>query len=280
MGLHHRFEELRKSGDGALVAFITGGDPNIEVTIRGVLELADAGVDVVEIGIPFSDPLADGPVIQASSERALAAGTTIEALLSAVSEIRERTEMPIIFMSYFNPVLQYGLERFASDCASVGIDGALITDLPPEEADEWLEAARRHSLETVFLLAPTSTDERIKKVVQVSSGFIYCVSRTGITGERENIPEDLKELIQRIRRFTDKPISVGFGISNPEHVRAVLTQTEADGAVVGSAIVRRLHEWLSSNSEANAWRMLRKFVTSLKDATRGVKPPVGKVAGR
>lgn len=274
MRLRRCFEELRRDGDGGLIVFITGGDPNVEVTIRAVLELADAGVDVVEIGIPFSDPIADGPVIQASSERALASGTAIQALLSAVCEIRERTDIPLVFMSYFNPVLQYGLERFARDCASVGVDGVLITDLPPEEAGEWVEAASHYSVDTVFLLAPTSTDNRIEKVAQVSSGFIYCVSRTGITGEREKLPEDLKELVERIRRFTDKPIAVGFGISSPEHVSSVLTQTEADAVVVGSAVVRRMHEWLSSCRDADVWRSLRQFVTSLKEATLSRKARV------
>ncbi|MFA4030348.1 MAG: hypothetical protein GDYSWBUE_002041 [Candidatus Fervidibacterota bacterium] len=271
MRLQRRFEELRRNGDGGLIVFITGGDPNVEVTIRAVLELADAGVDVIEIGIPFSDPIADGPVIQASSERALAAGTTIQSLLSAVSEIREHTDIPLIFMSYFNPVLQYGLERFAMDCASVGVDGVLITDLPPEEAGEWIEVASRCSIDTVFLLAPTSTDERVKKVALVSTGFIYCVSRTGITGERERLPKDLSELVGRIKRFTDKPVAVGFGISSPEHVSAVLTQTEADAVVVGSAVVRRMHEWLSSCRDADAWLSLRQFVASLKEATLNKK---------
>ncbi|MCX7776598.1 MAG: tryptophan synthase subunit alpha [Armatimonadetes bacterium] len=275
MRLRHHFEELRRSGDGGLIVFITGGDPTIEVTIKVVLELAYAGVDAIEIGIPFSDPLADGPVIQASSERALCSGTTIQALLSAVSEIREHTDIPLIFMSYFNPVLQYGLERFAMDCHDVGIDGVLITDLPPEEASEWIESARRHSIDTVFLLAPTSTDERVKMVAQVSDGFIYCVSRTGITGEREKLPEDLGELVKRIRHFTDKPIAVGFGVSSPEHVRSILTQTEADAVVVGSAVVRRMHEWLSSNSDAYVWSSLRQFASSLKEATLRVKPKAG-----
>lgn len=274
MRLQRRFEELRRNGDGGLIVFITGGDPNVEVTIRAVLELSDAGVDVVEIGIPFSDPIADGPVIQASSERALTSGTTIQALLSAVCEIRERTDIPLIFMSYFNPVLQYGLERFARDCASAGVDGVLITDLPPEEASEWVEVASCCSVDTVFLLAPTSTDSRIEKVAQLSSGFIYCVSRTGITGERERLPEDLKELVGRIRRFTDKPIAVGFGISSPEHVSSVLTQTEADAVVVGSAVVRRMHEWLSLCSDAEVWRSLRQFVTSLKEAALSRKARV------
>jgi tryptophan synthase alpha chain len=262
---------LRENGDGGVIVFLTGGDPNVETTIRAVVELAEAGVDAIELGIPFSDPIADGPVIQASSERALNSGTTIESLLSAVSEIRMYTDVPLIFMSYFNPVLQYGLERFARECSAVGVDGVLITDLPPEEATDWIRAANKNSIETIFLLAPTSTDERIKTVTAVSNGFIYCVSRTGITGEREELPKDLRELVQRIRRETEKPIAVGFGISKPEHVKAVLSRTDADAVVVGSAIVRRMHEWLYSHGDEKTWRMLRQFVTSLKEAAKGTK---------
>jgi len=262
---------LRENGDGGVVVFVTGGDPTVEVTIRAVVELAEAGVDAIEVGIPFSDPIADGPVIQASSERALKSGTTIESLLSAVNEIRAYTDVPLIFMTYFNPVLQYGLERFARECSSAGVDGVLITDLPPEEATDWLHAANKNSIETIFLLAPTSTDERIKTVATVSTGFIYCVSRTGITGEREELPKDLRELVQRIRRETEKPIAVGFGISKPEHVRAVLSQTDADAVVIGSAVVRRMHEWLYSSDDEKAWHKLRQFVASLKEAARGTK---------
>ena len=271
MRLHHCFECLRENGDGGVVVFVTGGDPTVEVTIRAVVELAEAGVDAIEVGIPFSDPIADGPVIQASSERALKSGTTIESLLSAVNEIRAYTDVPLIFMTYFNPVLQYGLERFARECSSAGVDGVLITDLPPEEATDWLHAANKNSIETIFLLAPTSTDERIKTVAAVSTGFIYCVSRTGITGEREELPKDLRELVQRIRRETEKPIAVGFGISKPEHVRAVLSQTDADAVVIGSAVVRRMHEWLYSSDDEKAWHKLRQFVASLKEAARGTK---------
>lgn len=268
--LQERFKSLRESGDGGLIIFITGGDPDMETTVRAVCEFDALGVDAVELGIPFSDPLADGPVIQASSARALQRGTTIPKLLEAVREIRTRSSIPIVFMTYLNPVLQYGLLKFANDCVGVGVDGVLITDLPPEEATDWINASQRCGLDTVFLLAPTSTDERIRMVVNASSGFIYCVSRTGITGERDKMPAELCSLIERIRSATDKPIAVGFGISNPEHVDSVVRGTPADAAVVGSAVVRRMHEWLSKGSE-RGWQELKEFVASLKRATIGAK---------
>lgn len=206
------------------------------MTRQIVLELETAGVDIIELGIPFSDPMADGPSIQASSTRALRRGVTPPQVLDLVQEIRQESQVPLILMTYYNPVLQWGLEKFAQSARSAGVDGVIITDLTPEEAIPWKRVAEREGLDTIFLLAPTSTEERMARVAQLATGFIYCVSRTGVTGAREDLAsEELRQLVQRIRRYTPLPVVVGFGISRPEHIR-ILGQW-ADGVVVGSALV-------------------------------------------
>ncbi len=263
--LEKRFEETRQRNELALVLYVTAGDPSPEHTIDVVVRSAEVGADVFEIGIPFSDPIADGPTIQAAIDRALRRGIRIATVFEIVKAIRQRTEVPLVLMTYFNPVLQYGLERFARDAKTAGADGVLLTDVPPEEAGEWIEIARRNELATIFLLAPTSTEERIKLVSEIGTGFIYCVSRTGVTGEREKLPEDLPELVTRIRMHTDKPIAIGFGISKPEHVSAVAQMDGADGVVVGSALVRMLDEEFGDGQQGN-WQRIIDFVKALKSA--------------
>ncbi|HEY3283323.1 MAG TPA: tryptophan synthase subunit alpha [Armatimonadota bacterium] len=230
-----RFEELKAAGRTAFVGFITAGDPMPDATPGLALALEAAGVDVLELGIPFSDPMADGPSIQAASQRALGQGMSLTRVLDCVREIRRTSQMPIVLMSYYNPMLQRGLERFASECVEAGVDGIIATDLSPEEADPWKQAAQAHNLDTVFLVAPTTPPSRMRRVARLSSGFIYCVSRTGVTGARAELTSGLKELIERIRKETDLPIAVGFGISRPEHVQAV--GRWGDGVVVGSSLV-------------------------------------------
>ena len=233
--IDERFASRKASGEGALVCFVTAGDPDIETTRKIVLELERAGADIVEIGIPFSDPIADGLSIQASSMRALENGTNIPAVLGLVRSIRKESEIPLVLMTYYNPILHYGIEQFAADIADAGVDGVIVTDLVPEEAADWRTAANGNEIDTIFLLAPTSTDQRIKAVTDLASGFIYCVSRTGVTGARMEMAQGVRELVSRIRSYTGRPVAVGFGISKPEHVREVCEY--ADGAVVGSVLV-------------------------------------------
>ena len=217
------FSRLKAEGDKGFIPFITAGDPDLETTKALVLELARRGSDVIELGIPFSDPLADGPTNQASAQRALESGTTLSGIFECVEEIRRETDVPIIFMSYYNPVYQYGLEAFVSRCVEVGVNGALITDLPPEEAQTYGALMKDAGLDTIFLLAPTSRDERIKLVTGVTTGFVYYVSRAGVTGEQEDLADSLVSMIERIKTFTTMPLAVGFGISNPAKSPATAT---------------------------------------------------------
>ena len=237
--LDDTFARLRDAHEGALVTFITAGDPSPAGTSALVAALAQAGADVVELGIPYSDPLADGPSVQASSQRALDKGVTPDTVLGMVWDIRAKTQVPLVLMTSYNLALRYGLERFAQVFSEAGADGAILTDLPPEEAGPWKAAADAQGMATIFLVAPTSTPERIALIARNTTGFVYCVSRTGVTGARTELPAELKDLLARIRQATDKPVCVGFGISQPAHVRQVVEN--ADGAVIGSALVDFLH---------------------------------------
>ena len=231
------FAAARREDRAAFVPFLMAGDPTLERTGELVGALAGAGADVIELGVPFSDPIADGPVNQAAAERALAAGTRLAGILELVSRIRRRVEAPIVLFSYFNPILRYGPARFAEHASASGVDGLLCVDLPPEEAAaEVLPALRAQRLDPVFLLAPTSTRERVRAVARAGSGFVYYVSRTGVTGERAALPAGLASEVRALRRALDLPVAVGFGLSTPEQVAAVARV--ADGAVVGSALVR------------------------------------------
>lgn len=222
-----------------------------------------AGADIVEIGIPFSDPLADGKTNQAAYNRALQRGVRPADVLAAVSRIRQISEVPIVLMTYYNPVLRYGLEQFAGDSASAGVDGVIVTDLTPEEAGPWKAAAEASGLDTIFLLAPTSTDERIRMVAALDSGFVYCVSRTGITGAQASVPADVGDLVRKIRNFTDNPVVVGFGISSQEQVREICRV--ADGAVVGSALVDFIN---AKHRQDDFLKRVRDYVRDLKEGTR------------
>jgi len=236
-----RFDDLKKNGRKGFVAYITAGDPNFEKTHQLVLELERQGVDVLELGVPFSDPLADGPVIQEASQRALKAGATLDGVLNLVANLRKETEIPIVLFTYFNPIHRMGIERFVKRSKEVGVDGVLMLDLPPEEGGEYKQAMDASGLDTVFLVTPTTRDKRIALLTELTTGFVYYVSRTGVTGEREHVADALQEQIDRIRAVTDKPIAVGFGIAQPDQVAEVAAI--ADAAVVGSAIVRRIGEY-------------------------------------
>ncbi|MGB2624480.1 MAG: tryptophan synthase subunit alpha [Candidatus Acidiferrum sp.] len=265
-----RFAALRESGELGIVAYITAGDPTLTATHKFVLALAEAGADLIELGIPFSDPLADGPTIQRASERALKSHTTLAQVIDLVREIRKSSEVPIVLFSYYNPVLQMGLEKFASSSAIAGADGVLITDLTPEESGDHRRILAAHHLDTIFLGAPTSTDERLAKIASVSTGFLYLISRTGVTGAKDALPDDLPALLRRARKVTNLPIAVGFGISLPGHV-SVLGGL-ADAAVVGSALVSEIENATAANpSPANidaAAEALATRVRALKQAAR------------
>jgi tryptophan synthase alpha chain len=258
-----RFAELRAAGELGIVAYITAGDPSLDATHKFVLAIADAGADVIELGVPFSDPLADGPTIQRASERALKSGTTLAGVLDLVRRIRKSSEVPLVLFSYYNPILQMGLEKFAASAAQAGADGVLVTDLTPEESEEYRRIMHAHRLDTIFLAAPTSNDERLKKISACSTGFLYIISRTGVTGAKDSLPDELPALLRCAHRFTDLPIAVGFGISLPGHV-SVLGGL-ADAAIVGSALVAEIEKASSPDAAVSA---LRERVQKLKEAGR------------
>lgn len=258
------FEGLRAQNRQALIAYLTAGDPSLEATPGLVAALERGGADLIELGVPFSDPIADGPVIQRASERALRAGTSLRRVLGIAEQIRKTSEVPLLLFTYLNPVIRYGLEDLARDAAQAGIDGLLLTDLSVEEADPIVAIMRRQGLDTVFLAAPTSTEARLRKVAQYSSGFAYLVSRTGVTGERDRLSGSVEPLIRAMRAITDLPLAVGFGISRPEHVSAL--RGLADGAVVGSAIVRLIEQ----NASAPGFETkLEAFARELKSGFAG-----------
>jgi len=237
--IRSRFEELKREGRGGLVPFIVAGDPDLATSKELIRELGRRGADIIELGVPFSDPVADGATIQAASERALRNPVTIGAILAVVAEARaEGLETPLILFSYFNPILQFGLERFADEARDAGVDGLLVTDLVPEESAEFRAILDRRGLSLIMLAAPTSSDQRLKKICDAASGFVYAVSRAGVTGARDATSGDAETLVARLRQFTDLPIAVGFGISTAAQVRE--TWRYADAAVVGSAIVAEI----------------------------------------
>ncbi len=235
-----KFIELKKRGKKALIIFITAGDFGLSTTKRLVIKLAKSGADIIELGVPFSDPIADGPTIQASSERSLKRGTKLRDIIKLARGLRVSTDIPMVLMSYYNPVLRYGLKKFVSDCERSGIDGAIVPDLPPEEADELTAASKGKKFSNIFLLSPTSTEERIKLVTNRSNGFIYYVSLTGITGARAKLPAELISRVRTIKKYTNKPVCVGFGVSTPGQVRQI--GRAADGVIVGSAMVKLIEK--------------------------------------
>lgn len=232
------FTSLKQQGRKGFIPFITAGDPDLAATEQILTELARAGATVIELGVPFSDPMADGPVIQRASERALKNSFGLDELFSMVARARTQIDTPIILFSYFNPLLQFGIKRLAQRARSSGIDGVLVTDMTPEESGEFEAELRAHDLDMIFLAAPTSTDERLKLVAEHASGFVYAVARTGVTGARETVSAEAEKLVTRMREFTSLPIAVGFGISTVEQVRDV--QRYADAVVVGSALVAEM----------------------------------------
>src|SRR6201986_3882031 len=248
--ISRRFRELAGKGELGLVVYITAGDPSLDATERIVLAAVEAGADVIELGVPFSDPVADGPTIQRASERALRAGTTLAGVIDLVRRIRLGSDVPLVLFSYFNPILQMGLEKFAVAAAAAGADGVLATDLTLEEAGEYRALMHANGLDTIFLVAPTSTDERIAKIARASSGFLYLISRAGVTGAREALPPTLPGLVRRIQKFSTLPIAVGFGISSPTHVTVL--GGIADAAVVGSALVTEIEKAASPEAAAEA----------------------------
>lgn len=260
--INQTFARLKEKGQPALITFIVAGDPDLNTTESLVLKMVEAGADIVELGIPFSDPIADGPIIQAASQRALQKGVDLKDIL-ALTERLKGIDTPLVLMTYFNPVFHFGLKEFAERCQRSGVDGVIIPDLPPEEAGPWIGEARKVNLDTIFLMTPTSPEERIRLVNRFVRGFIYYVSVTGVTGPRENIPDQLEIPIQRIKSISQKPVAVGFGISNPEQVKQI--SQLADGVIVGSAIVKIIEENLHRSDLVNR---VGHFVSSLVSETR------------
>ncbi len=268
------FANLKREGKKGFIPFITAGDPDLETTRELIVELARAGATLIELGVPFSDPMADGPVIQRASERALRHSSGLAEILEVVAAARKHTDIPIILFSYFNPLLQFcrketpdetsdfraaAFEVLAREAAGAGLDGILVTDLAPEEAGEFAAALGRYQLDMIFLVAPTSTDERLKMIAQCAGGFIYAVSRAGVTGAREQMSAEAEELVGRVRRFSNLPVAVGFGISKPEHVVDVWRY--ADAAVVGSAIVAEIEQAESpADALARVGRLARELI--------------------
>ncbi|MGO9378054.1 MAG: tryptophan synthase subunit alpha [Dissulfurispiraceae bacterium] len=249
------FARLKKVGEKAFIPYIMAGDPDIDETMERVLMLEECGANIIELGVPFSDPLADGPTIQRAAERALKVGVTLKKMLVFMIELRKRTQIPIIFMTYYNPIYKYGEEAFVTDAADAGVDGFIIPDLPPEEAGSLIKSCHSKGLDVIFLVAPTSTEERMKRIMSVSKGFIYYVSMTGITGTKLSVEGHFRNHIDRLKEMSCKPIAVGFGISTPDDARSMAAV--ADGVIVGSAIVKKFHE-----DPGNA----REFIRKLREA--------------
>jgi tryptophan synthase alpha chain len=237
--IEQTFERLKRRRQAALIPFIMAGDPDLKTTEALAVRMAEGGADIIELGVPYSDPLADGPTIQAASQRALQNGVNLESIFSLARKL-QGIASPLVLMTYFNPIFRYGLQAFVSGCQKSGIDGVIVPDLPPEEAGAWIEEARKVELDTIFLVAPTSPEERVRLVNKVSRGFIYYVSVTGVTGVRGNLPEELASAVRKIKEGSRKPVAVGFGVSTPEQAKEV--SGFADGVIVGSAIVQIIEE--------------------------------------
>ncbi len=255
------FRRLRKANEAALIPYLTVGYPSVDATRQLVPVIARQGADLIELGVPFSDPMADGATVQRSSEGARRNGVTLATCLQVAADARRANDVPLLFMSYYNPIFTYGVERFARQCAAAGVDGLIVPDLPPEEAEELKVACTEEGVDLIFLVAPTSTDERLQRVAEMASGFIYCVSLTGVTGARAELSQGIEEMLARVRRYTDLPLVVGFGISTPEHVREISQM--ADGAVVASALINYIETLDDDDLVTGA----SDFVRELKAAT-------------
>ena len=252
------FDRLREQGWTGFIPYITAGDPDLSTTEALVVELERRGSDVIELGVPFSDPIADGPVNQASAQRALRHRVSLSDILQMVGRLREKTEVPIVLFTYYNPVHRYGLERFVSRAADVGVDGVLALDLPPEESGDYVPLMRNRGLDTIYLIAPNSPEARIRLISSCATGFVYYVSRTGVTGEREQLSDTIGPMVERIREYTRNPVAVGFGVSRPDQAAEIAGY--ADAVVVGSAIVRRIQE---AEGDPNLVSQIGDFVETL-----------------
>ena len=252
------FDRLREQGWAGFIPYNTAGDPDLSTTEALVVELERRGSDVIELGVPFSDPIADGPVNQASAQRALRHRVSLSDILQMVGRLREKTEVPIVLFTYYNPVHRYGLERFVSRAADVGVDGVLALDLPPEESGDYVPLMRNRGLDTIYLIAPNSPEARIRLISSCATGFVYYVSRTGVTGEREQLSDTIGPMVERIREYTRNPVAVGFGVSRPDQAAEIAGY--ADAVVVGSAIVRRIQE---AEGDPNLVSQIGDFVETL-----------------
>jgi tryptophan synthase alpha chain len=264
--IERKFREVRARGDVALIPFVVAGDPDLERTAALVLEIERRGGDLIELGVPFSDPMADGPVNQRALARGLKSGASLTAILALVSELRKQTEVPLILFGYFNPILHYGCERLCADAASAGLDGLLVVDLPPEEAAELARPARKAGLDLIYLLAPTTAIERSRRIARAANGFLYYVSITGVTGVRAELAADLESRVRELRGVTDLPIGVGFGVSTPEQARAIASY--ADAVVVGSAYSNLIETHGKSPDLVAA---VGDFTAALKQAIRAAR---------
>ncbi|MBS3910051.1 MAG: tryptophan synthase subunit alpha [Actinobacteria bacterium] len=253
------FDELGAESRTALMPYLMAGYPDVETSLELLVAVAKAGADLIEFGVPYSDPLADGPTIQAAGEAALRNGVNTDTVFDLVRQARESVDIPVVMMTYYNTIYRYGLERFAEKAAQSGVDGVIAPDLPPEEAGPWAEAASKFGIATVMLVAPTSTDRRIERISELSKGFVYCVSLTGVTGARANLPSNLTDFIHRVRALTDKPLAVGFGISEPEQAKEV--SAIADGVIIGSALVG-----LVGKAGAGCVEAARAYMSSIREA--------------
>lgn len=258
------FQRLRARGEKALIPYLTAGDPDLETTIALIWEFERRGADIVEVGVPFSDPLADGVTIQRASQRALQGGVTLARILEMILEVRKHTQLPLVLMSYINPILRFGIHRFVKEATEAGVDGVILPDLPPEEAGELRQACEEAGLYPIFLLAPTSSEARVEQIASASKGYIYYVSLKGVTGAREHLPEGIGPAVLRIKARTKTPVAVGFGIGTPDQAQAVASY--ADGVIVGSAIVSRVEEHLG---RADLVERVGGFVARLKSAILG-----------
>ena len=259
-----KFQELRDQGTSAFMPYVCAGDPNPELTPKLLLTLEEAGADLIELGVPFSDPIADGPTVQRASERALTHNISLQQILEIVASVRKATDIPIALMSYYNPIFRMGEETFCKAAQAAGVDGLIVPDMPPEQAKPLLEVAPRYDLATIFLVAPTSPPERMQLIASVSTGFIYCVSVTGVTGARAMLSDEVAPMIAELRKHTDKPIGVGFGVSTSE--QATQVAQVADGVIVGSAIINVYEKHI--DDEAKLLAAVKEFAS---DLTAGVK---------
>jgi len=259
-----KFKELKSTGRKAFIAYICAGDPDIATTRKLVLELDKAGVDIVELGIPFSDPLADGPTIQRASQRALKGKVNLKNIFSLIRSLRKETDIPLVLMGYYNPIYRYGEKRFVRDAKAAGADGVIVPDLSPEEADQLIRACEKYEFDPIFLAAPTSTKKRLKLIASKSKGFIYYVSLTGVTGARKQLPAHIRDHIRDIKRIADKPVCIGFGISSLEQVKQL--SSFCDGVIVGSALIGKIEKNLSSKSRVS--KSVARFAKTLVKGVR------------